>query len=93
MLGVSKEVWRKIERGINPPPRKSLLKKFCLLVGVLSYEENQLYSLAKRWGPHEDTDTANHQLLDSTTKPEWREAMLAQNRPDYHHKYWGRPKS
>ena len=93
MLGVSKEVWRKIERGINPPPRKSLLRKFCLLVCALSYEENQLYSLAKRWEPHKDTDTANHQLLDSTAKPEWKEAILEQNRPDYSHKYWGRFKS
>ena len=93
MLGVSKDMWRKIERGINPPPKRSVLRKFCLLVNVLSYEENQLYSLAKRWGPHEDTHTANHQLLNSTDKPEWREAMMEQNRPVYPHKYWGRFKS
>ena len=26
ILGVEKSMWRKIERGINPPPRKPLLK-------------------------------------------------------------------
>ena len=93
MLGVSKDLWRKLERGINPPPRRSVLRKFCLLVHALTYEENQLYGLAKRWEPHRDTDTANHQLLDSTAKPEWKEAILEQNRPDYSHKYWGRFKS
>ena len=86
-------MWRKLERGINPPPRRPVLRKFCLLVHALFYEETQLYSLAKRWEPHRDTDTANHQLLDSAAKPEWREAIMEQNRPDYPHKYWGRFKS
>ena len=44
MLGVSKDMWRKLERGINPPPRRSILRKFCILVNALSYEENQLYT-------------------------------------------------
>ena len=88
MLGVSKGMWRKLERGINPPPRRSILRKFCVFVNVLSYEENQLYSLAKRWEPHEDTNTANHILIDSQSKPEWKEALMEQNRPDYAHKYW-----
>jgi len=88
MLGVSKEMWRKIERGINPPPRKSILRKFCMLVNALSYEESQLYALARRWKPHADTNTANHILLDPKSSIEWREAMMEQNRPDYEHKYW-----
>ena len=88
MLGISKEVWRKIERGINPPPKKSVLRKFCILARVLTYEENQLYSLAKKWVPHEDTNTGNHDLLDKNSKPEWRNAMLAENKPDYENKYW-----
>ena len=28
IIGVTKTMWRKIERGINPPPKKTLLKKF-----------------------------------------------------------------
>ena len=88
MLGVSKDMWRKLERGINPPPRRSILRKFCILVNALSYEENQLYTLARRWEPHEDTNTANHILMDSRSKPEWKKALMDQNRPDYTHKYW-----
>jgi len=92
MLGVSKDMWRKIERGINPPPKRSVLRKFCLLVNALSYEENQLYSLAKKWEPHEDTNTGNHDLLDRDTDPKWVEVILKENTPDYEHKYWGRRK-
>ena len=88
MLGVQKDMWRKLERGVNPPPRRSLLRKFCILVNVLSYEENQLYALARRWEPHKDTNTANHNLIDASTKPEWQQVLIEQNRPDYDHKYW-----
>ena len=88
MLGVSKDMWRKLERGINPPPRRSILRKFCILVNALSYEENQLYTLARRWEPHEDPNPANHILMDSRSKPEWKKALMDQNRPDYTHKYW-----
>ena len=98
MLGIDKSVWRKIERGINPPPRKSILRKFCILVNALSYEENQLYALARRWKPHADTNTENHILLDPKSRAidfpsiqEWREVIMEQNRPDYEHKYWGKP--
>lgn len=90
ILGIDKKVWRKIERGINPPPRRSVLKKFCNLVYALSYEETQLYELARRWEPHKDTNTANHLLLDEDSKPEWRTAILNENTPDYEHKYWGK---
>ena len=96
MLGVTKDMWRKIERGINPPPKKSILRKFCLLTGTLSYEENQLYALARRWKPHEDTNTGNHQLfqnwrlINKNSDPKWTEALLAQNKPDYEHRHWGK---
>ena len=39
MLGVTKSMWRKIERGINPPPKRSILKKFCFL--VFPYEKRR----------------------------------------------------
>lgn len=92
MLGVSKEVWRKIERGINPPPRKSVLKKFCLLTFALGYEQAQLFELARRWEPHIDTHTVNHSLLDKDSSSEWVEAIAQENTPDYEHKYWGKRK-
>ncbi len=90
ILGVEKSMWRKIERGINPPPRKSLLKKFASLTYMLSYEEAQMYQLAKRWTPSKDTNTANHVLLSEYSKAEWRDAMIEENTPDYEHKYWGK---
>jgi transcriptional regulator with XRE-family HTH domain len=90
MLGVSKEVWRKIERGINPPPKISVLRKFCVLVAALSYEQAQLFELARRWQPHEDTDTGHHILIDKDSSSEWIEAMTKENTPDYEHKFWGK---
>ena len=97
MLGVSKEEWRKIERGINPPPRRSILNKFCVLTATLSYEQAQLFALARKWKPHADTNTDNHILLDPKSRAidfpsiqEWREAMIKENTPDYEHKYWGK---
>ena len=88
ILSIPKDVWRKIERGINPPPRKTVLKKFCILVSAFSYEENQLYALAKRWEPHKDTNSANHKLINKNSSQKWREALLHENTPDYEHKYW-----
>ena len=88
ILGISKDMWRKLERGINPPPQKSVLKKFCVLVNAFSYEENQLYTLAKKWEPHEDTSSANHKLMNRNSSQTWVEALLKENRPDYEHKYW-----
>ena len=90
MLGVTREMWRKIERGINPPPKKSILRKFCVLVTVLSYEQSQLYALARRWEPHEDTNSGRHTLLDKNSSDEWRLALIQENKPDYEHKYWGK---
>lgn len=90
ILGVPKEVWRKIEKGINPPPRQSVLRKFCVLVAALSYEQSQLFALARRWEPHADTNSGNHTLLNKDSNPEWRKAMIQENKPDYEHKYWGK---
>ena len=90
MLGISKDVWRKIERGINPPPQRSVLKKFCVLVAALSYEQAQLFALARKWEPHEDTNSGNHTLLNKNSSSEWIEAMTQENTPDYEHKYWGK---
>ena len=91
MLGVSKDVWRKIERGINPPPRRSILNKFCVLTATLSYEQAQLFALARKWKPHADTNSGSHALLDKNSSSEWIEAMTEENTPDYEHKYWGKP--
>jgi hypothetical protein len=90
MLGLPKEMWRKIERGINPPPQKSVLRKFCVLVSALSYEQNQLYALARKWAPHKDTNSGNHTLIDENSNSEWRAAVIKENQPDYEHKYWGK---
>ena len=90
MLGVSKGTWRKIERGINPPPKISVLRKFCILAAVLSYEQAQLYALARKWKPHVDTNSGTHSLLDKNSNSEWAEALIQENRPDYEHKHWGR---
>ena len=84
--------WRKIERGINPPPQRSVLKKFCVLAATLSYEQAQLFALARQWKPHIDTNSGHHNLLDENSSPEWIDAMTQENTPDYEHKYWGRRK-
>tara|TARA_R100000008_G_scaffold86663_1_gene80719 strand:- start:144 stop:488 length:345 start_codon:yes stop_codon:yes gene_type:complete len=88
ILGVEKTMWRKVERGINPPPRRTLLKRFASLTHMLSYEESQMYELARRWEPSPDTNTNNHILLSETSKVEWRDALIEENTPDYEHKYW-----
>ncbi len=90
ILGVEKAMLRKVERGINPPPRKTLLKKFAGLTYMLGYEEAQMYELARRWTPSEDTNTGNHVLLSEYSKVEWRDALIKENTPDYEHKYWGK---
>ena len=90
MLGVTKDMWRKVERGINPPPKKSVLRKFCILVAALSYEEAQLFALARKWEPHEDTNSGQQALLDKNSSSEWVKALMGENQPDYEHKYWGR---
>ena len=93
ILGVEKRMWRKVERGINPPPKRSLLKRFANLTHMLSYEEAQLHELARRWEPSPDTNTNNHILLSDASKAEWRQALLEENTPDYENIYWGKKKS
>ena len=90
ILGVEKTMWRKVERGINPPPKRSLLKRFANLTHMLSYEEAQLQELARRWEPSPDTNTNNHILLSDASKAEWRQALLEENTPDYEHKFWAK---
>ena len=88
LLKIDYQMWRKLERGINPPPRKSLLRRFCILAGVVQYEENQLFTLARRWEPHPDTNTTRHNLYHEGLDPSWAEAIIKENTPDYPHKYW-----
>ena len=88
MLKIDNEVWRKIERGINPPPRRSILKQFCNVVLVKEYEKNQLFALARVWEPHPDTNTLRHNLFHKEMKADWVEAIRNENIPDYPHKYW-----
>ena len=90
MLGVAKDMWRKVERGINPPPQRSVLRKFCVLVNALSYEQAQLFALAIKWEPHKDTNSGHHRLLNKNSNSKWIEAMTEENKPDYDHKHWGR---
>lgn len=88
ILGIEYEVWRKIERGINPPPKKSILNKFCLVVHAKEYEKNQLFALARNWEPSPDTNTLNHNLYHKGLDVDWTEAIRKENTPDYPHKYW-----
>tara|TARA_B100000519_G_scaffold103510_1_gene89723 strand:- start:3464 stop:3811 length:348 start_codon:yes stop_codon:yes gene_type:complete len=92
ILGVEHRFWRKIERGINPPPKRSLLDYFCRIVNVMEYEKNQLYALARRWEPHQDSNTPKHILWTKETPSSWTEAMLKENTPDYPNKYWSKNK-
>ena len=55
---------------------------------MFEYEEAQMYQLARRWIPSEDTNTGNHILISEFSKAEWRDAMIKENTPDYEHKYW-----
>ena len=97
LLKVSRNMWQKIESGINPPPRKSLLVDFCRLILCKEYEKNQLFALARKWEPSKKTNTANHVItpalelmkqMKSEEYRKWRDAALAANTPDYQHKYW-----
>ena len=98
LLKFERSIWRKIESGINPPPQRHVLKKFCVLVNCKMYEQTQLFALARRWEPSPLTNTMNHSIAPSVDlitqhKPEeykrWVEAAIQENTPDYQHKYWG----
>ena len=97
LLKVSRNMWQKIESGINPPPRKSLLVDFCRLILCKEYEKNQLFALARKWEPSEKTNTTNHIITPAVElmkhyRPEeyerWYQAAIEVNTPDYPHKYW-----
>ena len=90
ILGVSKSMWRKVERGINPPPKKSVLRKFSFLCHMLNYEEQQMYALARRWKPSPDTNSSNHNLINKNSSEQWKQAIIKENTPDYEHKHWKR---
>ena len=91
LLKVSRNMWQKIESGINPPPRRSLLVDFCRLILCKEYEKNQLFALARRWRPSKKTNTSNHIITPAIElmmhyKPEeyqrWYEAAIEVNTPD-----------
>ena len=88
ILKIEYQMWRKIERGINPPPRRSVLVKFCQIVHAKEYEKSQLFALAKRWEPHPDTNTLRHNLFHKGLGVDWSEAIRKENIPDYNHIYW-----
>tara|TARA_R110002020_G_scaffold398277_1_gene608353 strand:+ start:296 stop:658 length:363 start_codon:yes stop_codon:yes gene_type:complete len=97
LLKVEQSMWRKIEKGINPPPRKTLLQKFSYLANIKKYEENQLYALARRWEPSLDTNkpaaiiTPSIEMMKKLKPQEynrWFEAAIEANTPDYKNKYW-----
>ena len=98
LLKISRNMWRKVEKGINPPPRKSVLIEFCRFVLCRDYEKNQLFALARRWKPSPKAHTLDTLLSPSAEmmrlmKPQeyrkWEDAALEANTPDYPHKYWG----
>ena len=79
---------RKFDNITNPPPKKSLLRRFCILAAVRQYEQNQLYALARRWEPHPNTHTTKHNLYHEGLDVSWVQAVIKENTPDYPHKYW-----
>ena len=62
ILKLPHTAWSKIERGINPPPKPTILKLFSRVVQCKSYEEVELFALAKRWKPSPNTNRP-HELL------------------------------
>ena len=92
ILGIDHRMWRKVERGINPPPKRSLLNHFCSIINVMEYEKSQLYALARKWEPHQDSNTPKHILWSEGMTKNWTEAMIKENTPDYPNKYWSKSK-
>jgi len=97
ILKVKHTAWSKIERGINPPPKKNILKMFARVVQARSYEEVELFALAKRWKPSPNTNRP-HELLVPPAEAipilgerEYNrrmEAAYEANKPDYEHKHY-----
>ena len=97
ILKVKHTAWSKIERGINPPPKPNVLKLFSRVVQARSYEEVELFALAKRWKPSKNTNRP-HELLVPPAEAipilgerEYNrrmEAAYEANQPDYEHKHY-----
>lgn len=98
LLNFPHSSWNKVERGINPPPKPSILKKFALITMAKKYEETQLFVLAKHWKPSSKTNHP-HALLIPPKKSmnvigeiDYKrrvDAAFEANRPDYIHKFYG----
>lgn len=97
ILKVKHPAWSKIERGINPPPKASILKFFARVVRAQTYEEVELFALAKRWKPSPNTNRPHDLLLPPAEaipilgEREYNrrmEAAYEANKPDYQHKHY-----
>ena len=97
ILKIPHITWSKIERGINPPPKPSVLRHFSRVVGAKSYEETQMLALARRWKPSENTNCAHNLLLPPESaipilgEAEYTrrvEAAMEANKPDYDHRHF-----
>ena len=90
-------LWSKIERGINPPPKPSVLKQFARVVQTKNHEEVELIALARRWKPSPLMNRPHELLMPPAESisvlgdAEFNrrvEAAYEANRPDYPHKYF-----
>lgn len=97
VLKVKHTAWSKIERGINPPPKPSILKFFARVVQAKSYEEVELFALAKRWKPSPNTNRPHELLIPPAEaipilgEREYNrrmEAAYEANKPEYEHKHY-----
>ena len=97
ILKIPHTAWSKIERGINPPPKPKILKLFSRVVQCKSYEEVELFALAKRWKPSPNTNRPHELLIPPAEaipilgEREYNRRMEASyeaNKPDYEHKHF-----
>ena len=97
ILKIPHTAWSKIERGINPPPKPKILKLFSRVVQCKSYEEVELFALAKRWKPSSNTNRPHELLIPPAEaipilgEREYNRRMEASyeaNKPDYQHKHY-----
>ena len=97
ILKVPHTAWSKIERGINPPLKPKILKLFSRVVQTKSYEEVELFALAKRWKPSANTNRPHELLIPPAEaipilgEREYNRRMEASyeaNKPDYQHKHY-----
>ena len=97
ILKLPHTAWSKIERGINPPPKPTILKLFSRVVQCKNYEEVELFALAKRWKPSPNTNRPHELLVPPAEvisilgEREYNRRMEASyeaNKPDYQHKHY-----